>query len=58
METCKRIPNGGEGGYIILSNGDAVEVSRRKKDLLMTKMKEFYNILRAFLNYRFIVCCT
>jgi two-component system LytT family response regulator len=32
----------GEGGYLILSNGAAVEVSRRKKDLLMAKMKEFY----------------
>lgn len=32
----------GEGGNVILSNGSEVEVSRRKKDLLMTKMKEFY----------------
>jgi two-component system, LytTR family, response regulator len=32
----------GEGGSIILSNGHEVEVSRRKKDLLMTKMKEYY----------------
>jgi two-component system, LytTR family, response regulator len=32
----------GEGGSVILSNGDEVEVSRRKKDLLMTRMKEFY----------------
>jgi two-component system, LytTR family, response regulator len=32
----------GEGGYVILSNGSAVEVSRRKKDMLMTKMREFY----------------
>ncbi len=32
----------GEGGSVILSNGNEVEVSRRKKDLLMTKMKAFY----------------
>jgi two-component system LytT family response regulator len=32
----------GEGGSVILSNGDEVEVSRRKKDLLMTRMKEYY----------------
>ncbi len=32
----------GEGGSLILSNGKEVEVSRRKKDVLMTKMKSFY----------------
>ncbi len=32
----------GEGGSLILSNGSEVEVSRRKKDWLMTKMKSFY----------------
>jgi two-component system LytT family response regulator len=32
----------GEGGSVKLNNGHEVEVSRRKKDLLMTKMKEFY----------------
>ncbi len=32
----------GEGGSIILSNGQEVEVSRRKKDLLILKMKEHY----------------
>jgi two-component system LytT family response regulator len=32
----------GEGGSVIFSNGHEVEVSRRKKDLLMTRMKEFY----------------
>lgn len=32
----------GEGGSVILSNGSEVEVSRRKKDWLMLKMKEFY----------------
>ncbi len=32
----------GEGGSVILSNGHEIEVSRRKKDLLMTRMKEFY----------------
>ncbi|MEP6701297.1 MAG: LytTR family DNA-binding domain-containing protein [Bacteroidota bacterium] len=32
----------GEGGSVLLSNGHMAEVSRRKKDLLMTKMKEFY----------------
>lgn len=32
----------GEGGVVLMSNGHEVEVSRRKKDLLMTKMKEYY----------------
>jgi len=32
----------GEGGSVILSNGQVVEVARRKKDLLMAKMKEYY----------------
>ena len=32
----------GEGGSVILSNGQEVEVARRKKDLLIAKMKEYY----------------
>jgi two-component system LytT family response regulator len=32
----------GEGGSVILSNGKELEVSRRKKDVFMTRMKEFY----------------
>ncbi len=32
----------GEGGQVVLSNGDIVDVSRRKKDLLLARMKEFY----------------
>ena len=32
----------GEGGSVILSNGKEVEVSRRKKDIFLSKMKEFY----------------
>lgn len=32
----------GEGGSVILSNNHEVEVSRRKKDMLMTRMKEYY----------------
>lgn len=32
----------GEGGSVMLSNGHEIDVSRRKKDLLMTKMKEYY----------------
>lgn len=32
----------GEGGSIILSNNIEVEVSRRKKDLFINRMKEFY----------------
>ena len=32
----------GEGGSVVLSNNHEVEVSRRKKDMLMTRMKEFY----------------
>ena len=32
----------GEGGVVILSNGQDLEVSRRKKELFMNRMKEFY----------------
>ena len=32
----------GEGGTVVLSNNLEVEVSRRKKDLFITKMKELY----------------
>ena len=32
----------GEGGSVILSNGHEVEIARRKKDLLIAKMKEYY----------------
>ena len=32
----------GEGGSVLLSNGKELEVSRRKKDFLLDKMKEFY----------------
>ena len=32
----------GEGGSVILSEGTEVEVSRRKKDLLMIKIKEYF----------------
>ena len=32
----------GEGGSVILSNGTTVEVSRRKKEFFLAKMKEFY----------------
>ncbi len=32
----------GEGGTVILSNGHDVEVSRRKKEVFITRMKEFY----------------
>jgi len=32
----------GEGGSVILSNGKDLEVSRRKKDLFLNKMKEYY----------------
>jgi two-component system LytT family response regulator len=32
----------GEGGKIVLTNNHEVEVSRRKKDMLMTRMKEYY----------------
>lgn len=32
----------GEGGSVILTNGHVVEVSRRKKDMLMTRMKAYY----------------
>ena len=32
----------GEGGSILLSNGKELEVSRRKKELFLSKMKIFY----------------
>ena len=32
----------GEGGSVILSNSKEVEVSRRKKDIFLGRMKEFY----------------
>lgn len=32
----------GEGGSVLLSNNKEIEVSRRKKDIFLTKMKEFY----------------
>ena len=32
----------GEGGSVILSNGKEVEVARRKKDIFLSKMKEYY----------------
>ncbi len=32
----------GEGGSVILSNGKEIEVSRRKKDYFLSKMKEHY----------------
>jgi two-component system, LytTR family, response regulator len=32
----------GEGGSVILSNNKEIEVARRKKDIFITKMKEFY----------------
>jgi two-component system, LytTR family, response regulator len=32
----------GEGGSVILSNGHEVEVARRKKDVFLSKMKEYY----------------
>jgi two-component system LytT family response regulator len=32
----------GEGGTVILSNGEQIEVSRRKKEFFLQNMKEFY----------------
>lgn len=32
----------GEGGFVVMSNGKALEVSRRKKEPFMTKMKELF----------------
>ena len=32
----------GEGGSVVLSNAKEVEVSRRKKDVFLDKMKSFY----------------
>ena len=32
----------GEGGSVLLSNGKEIEVSRRKKDIFLSRMKEFY----------------
>ncbi len=36
----------GEGGSVILTGGQEIEVSRRKKDLLMRKMKEYYKFYK------------
>jgi two-component system, LytTR family, response regulator len=32
----------GEGGYVILTNGRNIEVSRRKKEVFITKMKQLF----------------
>ena len=32
----------GEGGSVVLTNGKEVEVARRKKDIFLSKMKEYY----------------
>jgi two-component system LytT family response regulator len=32
----------GDGGSVIMSNGTEIEVSRRKKELFLTKVKEFF----------------
>jgi two-component system LytT family response regulator len=32
----------GEGGTVVLSNGQQLEVSRRKKEAFMNRMKEYY----------------
>jgi two-component system, LytTR family, response regulator len=32
----------GEGGSVLLSNGQEIEVARRKKDILMAKLKTYY----------------
>jgi DNA-binding LytR/AlgR family response regulator len=32
----------GEGGTVIMSNGMEIEVSRRRKELFLTKVKEFF----------------
>ncbi len=32
----------GEGGTVILDNGEELEVARRKKEVLISRMKEFY----------------
>jgi two-component system LytT family response regulator len=32
----------GDGGSVIMSNGTEIEVSRRKKELFLTKIKEFF----------------
>ena len=33
----------GEGGLIIMSNGSEVEISRRKKDIFLSRIKEIYH---------------
>jgi two-component system LytT family response regulator len=32
----------GDGGYVILSDGTKIEVSRRKRDLFLSRMKHYY----------------
>ena len=39
----------GEGGSVILTGGNEIEVSRRKKDIFLTQMKEFYKFYSIYL---------
>jgi len=32
----------GEGGTVIMSDGTEIEISRRKKEQFLTKVKEFF----------------
>ncbi len=32
----------GEGGMVIMSNGQKLDVSKRKKELLVSRMKEYF----------------
>jgi two-component system, LytTR family, response regulator len=34
----------GEGGTVLLTNGKEVEVSRRKKEIFLARMKEFFKM--------------
>jgi two-component system LytT family response regulator len=34
----------GEGGSVLLSNGKELEISRRKKEEFLKKMKSFYKM--------------
>jgi hypothetical protein len=34
----------GEGGYLILDNGDSIEVSRRKKSVLMDSVRRSHDL--------------
>ncbi len=47
----------GEGGYLIMSDGSTVDVSRSRKELLMQKLQpsKFYLVIAALLTFPFLI---